>query len=131
MDIVKRNIKRIIKQRGMTREALAELMGVTQTNVSRMISSNMRISSLEKLAAVLECDVADFFVPEGCYIKKDGEESIGAQEAQEAQTANTAVEPEKEEFVVYGFLRIGERIVEIKDVNDFRDAFLTCEFSYL
>lgn len=116
MKELSRNIKRIIKGQGLTREDLAEKLGITGTSVSRLVNGNIRLSSLEKLADALNCDVADFF--------RKKEEQIPVAIPQE--------EPQKpERSDVYGFLRIGDNIVEISCLDDLREAFLKCEINSL
>lgn len=115
MNKIASNIKRIAKEKGVTMEKLAEQLGITPPSISRIIQGNPKLSSLEKLADLLECDVSDFF------IKK---------EYKPEKTPTAPVSPMAREEV-YGFLRIGERIVEINGIQDLREALVTCEVNYL
>ena len=55
------------KQRGLTQKQLAEMIGTTQSVVSRLENTDYeseRIETLQKLAAVLQCHLEVRFVPE-------------------------------------------------------------------
>jgi DNA-binding Xre family transcriptional regulator len=54
-------------ERGLTQQQLAELMGTTQSVISRLESTDYeseRIDTLQKLAAALHCHLELRFVPE-------------------------------------------------------------------
>ncbi|MDH4203308.1 MAG: helix-turn-helix domain-containing protein [Phycisphaerae bacterium] len=55
------------KERGLTQQQLADLMGTTQSVISRLESTDYeseRIDTLQKLAAALHCHLELRFVPE-------------------------------------------------------------------
>lgn len=54
-------IKQIAKEKGMTMAKLAEEMGVHPVNLSSSLSGNPTLSTLTKIAEVLNVEVADLF----------------------------------------------------------------------
>lgn len=60
------DIKRIMKQKGVTFEALAAMMGQTKGTLSASIGKdgNPTLKKLETIAGHLDCSVADFFADE-------------------------------------------------------------------
>lgn len=62
----KMDIKRIMKQKGITFEQLATKMGQTKGTLSASIGkgSNPTLKKLETIAGHLNCNVADFFEDE-------------------------------------------------------------------
>lgn len=58
------DIKNVIKKHGFTVTAVAEKMGVTQTTLSRTLSGNPTIQTLQRIADVIGCRVGDFFADE-------------------------------------------------------------------
>ncbi len=55
------------KERGLTQQQLADVMGTTQSVISRLESTDYeseRIETLQKLAAALQCHLEVRFVPE-------------------------------------------------------------------
>ena len=59
------HIKDILKQRGLTQNELAERLGINRVSLSRLLSdkNDMRISTIQKIADAIGCDVAEFFSP--------------------------------------------------------------------
>lgn len=57
----KLRIKEILKLRGMTMIDLAERLGINRVNLSSSINGNPTISSLEKIANILEVDLYELF----------------------------------------------------------------------
>ena len=57
------HIKDILKQRGLTQNELAERLGINRVSLSRLLSdkNDMRISTIQKIADAIGCDVAEFF----------------------------------------------------------------------
>ena len=55
------DVKRIIKERGYTIERVAAELGITRVTLSQNLSRNPTISTLQKIADVIGCRVADFF----------------------------------------------------------------------
>ena len=58
-------IKETLKQRGLTQNELAERLGINRVSLSRLLSdkNDMRISTIQKIADAIGCDVAEFFSP--------------------------------------------------------------------
>ena len=54
-------IKQIAKEKGMTMAKLAEEMGVHPVNLSSSLNGNPTLSTLTKIAEVLNVEVADLF----------------------------------------------------------------------
>ncbi len=57
-------VKKVIKEKGMTATEVAEKMGISQSSLSRALNNNTTVEMLQKIANVLEVDVADFFTKE-------------------------------------------------------------------
>ena len=78
------DVERILKEKGLNKSKLAELLGTdNRSYVSNLLNNNPTLSSLQKIADVLEVDVKDLFVSEKesvstpIYIKdKEGNEKI-------------------------------------------------------
>ena len=58
------DIKSVIKQKGLTMEGVAERMGINRVTLSQMLSGNPTMSTLQRIADVLECKVGEFFLDE-------------------------------------------------------------------
>ena len=59
-------IRKIMKKKGVTMEALAERLGVTKGAVSGKLGGNITLNALYDIAQALDCEIADFFpVPQG------------------------------------------------------------------
>lgn len=54
-------IRRIIKEKGMTVKEVADKMGITQSSLNQTISGNPSVRKLENIAEVIGCKVGDFF----------------------------------------------------------------------
>jgi transcriptional regulator with XRE-family HTH domain len=57
----KLRIKEILKLRGMTMMDLAERLGINRVTLSSSINGNPTITTLEKIANILEVDLAELF----------------------------------------------------------------------
>jgi transcriptional regulator with XRE-family HTH domain len=55
------NIKTAIAMRGLTATQVAKRMGISTSTLSAMINENPTLSSLERIAEALRCDVAELF----------------------------------------------------------------------
>ena len=55
------NIKAAIAMRGLTATQVAKRMGISTSTLSAMINENPTLSSLERIAEALRCDVAELF----------------------------------------------------------------------
>ena len=55
------NIKAAIAARGLTATQVAKRMGISTSTLSAMINENPTLSSLERIAEALRCDVAELF----------------------------------------------------------------------
>ena len=56
------HLKELLKQKKMTNKELAEIIDITEANLSILCSGKakaVRFSTLEKICEVLECDVGD------------------------------------------------------------------------
>ena len=60
------HIKETLKQKGLKQNELAERLGINRVSLSRILSNknDMRISTIQKIADAIGCDVAEFFTPE-------------------------------------------------------------------
>ena len=58
-------IKEALKQRGLTQNELAEMLGINRVSLSRLLSdkNDMRISTIKKIADAIGCDLSEFFTP--------------------------------------------------------------------
>lgn len=55
------DIRKVMKERGVTVQELAEKLGVTQSSLNQSISGNPSVRKLESLAEAIGCKVGDFF----------------------------------------------------------------------
>lgn len=55
-------VKDLIKQKGMTMQQFAEMLGVTRDTLTRNINGNPTLETLERIANALEVDIAELFV---------------------------------------------------------------------
>ena len=60
MDI-RDNIKRVIKQHGMTSREIADAKGVTKSAFAQTIANNPTVNTLQEIADIIGCDIAEFF----------------------------------------------------------------------
>lgn len=54
-------IKQLVKEKGMTMAEVAKKLGVNPVNLSSAINGNPTLSTLSKIAEVLNVEVADLF----------------------------------------------------------------------
>lgn len=60
------HIKDILKEKGITQAELAERLGVHRVALNSTLNNpNIKLSTLEKIAAAIGCQVGDFFRDEG------------------------------------------------------------------
>lgn len=57
------NIKRAIKEHGLTSKTVAERAGMTAVNLSYHINGNPSVEILQRIAAAIGCDVVELFDP--------------------------------------------------------------------
>lgn len=57
------NIKRVLKERGLTAMQIAERMGITNVALSQHMNGNPSVQTLERIAKAIGCDVAELFDP--------------------------------------------------------------------
>ena len=57
------DIKRVIKEHGLTVEQVAKRMGVTKGGLSQNINGNPTAEKLQQIANAIGCEVGDFFNP--------------------------------------------------------------------
>lgn len=58
------DIKRIIKENGMTATSVAEKMGITKGGLSQIINGSPNVNTLRTIADAIGCKVGDFFLDE-------------------------------------------------------------------
>ena len=59
-------IKEVLKEKGITQAELAQRMGVHRVALNSTLNNpNIKLSTLEKIAAAIGCEVGDFFRDEG------------------------------------------------------------------
>lgn len=58
------NVKKVIKQRGFTIKRVAERLKLHYGSLLNMLSGNMTIQTLQRIADVIGCNVGDFFADE-------------------------------------------------------------------
>ena len=54
-------IKEIIKSKGFSMQGVADKLGITRDTLTRTIYGNPTVSTLEKIAQILDVQVADLF----------------------------------------------------------------------
>ena len=59
--MAKLRVKEIVKQRGLTLAKVAEMLDVHPVNLSTALNGNPTLSTLGRIAEVLEVEVADLF----------------------------------------------------------------------
>lgn len=57
-------VKEICKERGLQMQELADKLGITRITLTRNISGNPTISTLENIAAALGVSVLELFAPQ-------------------------------------------------------------------
>lgn len=55
-------VKDLIKQKGMTMQQFAEMLGVKRDTLTRNINGNPTLETLERIANALEVDISEIFV---------------------------------------------------------------------
>lgn len=55
-------VKDLIKQKGMTMQQFAEILGVTRDTLTRNINGNPTLETLERIANALGVDISELFV---------------------------------------------------------------------
>lgn len=105
-------LKDTLKERGITQSDLAEMMDVSKASVMHMVNSDLKISVLARIAEALDVPLAYFF-------------------EEDAPIKEEVYDEEYRRTHVHGYLRIGERIVEITSMQELRDAVIACEVNYL
>lgn len=55
------NIETMIRESGISKADLADKLGVSRTALYSILNGNPTIKSLEKIAEIIGCDMADFF----------------------------------------------------------------------
>jgi len=58
---MKLRIKEVIKEKGLTIQALADQMNINRVNLSASINGNPTVETLEKIASALEVDITALF----------------------------------------------------------------------
>ncbi|MDD4630611.1 MAG: helix-turn-helix transcriptional regulator [Proteiniphilum sp.] len=54
-------IKAILKDKGLTIQELADMLGISRVGLSQQINGSPRLDSLQKIANALEVDLLDLF----------------------------------------------------------------------
>ena len=58
-------IKDVLKKYGITQIALAERLGINRVSLNATLNNpNIKLSTLEKIADAIGCDVTEFFSPD-------------------------------------------------------------------
>lgn len=68
-------VKEICKEKGLQMQELADKLGITRITLTRNISGNPTISTLESIAAALGVDVVELFAKRGdfiAFVRRDG-----------------------------------------------------------
>lgn len=65
---MKNRVKELVKQSGMTLEDFATSLGYSRQNLTKTLSNNPTIGTLEKIAGALGIEVADLFRPKNDFI---------------------------------------------------------------
>lgn len=105
-------LRMIMEKQGIKQKDLAERLGVAGSTISNLLQGDIRLSSLEKIAYVLDVQVADLFT--------DNEEE-----------KPPVYDEEYRKTHVHGYIRIGNRVVEVNSIKELRDALTACEVNYL
>lgn len=64
MTVLSYNIRRIMRQRGMKQQDLADATGILRPNISRLLTNpdaNPQLSMIESIATALQVTVSDLF----------------------------------------------------------------------
>lgn len=68
-------VKEICKEKGLQMQELADKLGITRITLTRNISGNPTISTLESIAAALNVEIVDLFERRGdfvAFVRRDG-----------------------------------------------------------
>lgn len=57
-------IREILKEKGITQEELAQMIGVTRSSLIKTIDGNPTIETLQKIADALDVTVPELFAPQ-------------------------------------------------------------------
>lgn len=60
---MRNRVKELAKAKGITMESLAQSLGYTRQNLTKTLSNNPTIGTLEKIADALQVDVTELFAP--------------------------------------------------------------------
>lgn len=61
LEVLKQNVERLCNERGWTQKRLAKEMGVAEPFLSRTLSGNPQLKTLEKIAKALDVSVKSLF----------------------------------------------------------------------
>ena len=107
-----RKLEMILKEQGVLKKDLAQRIGVKEATLSKILQADVRMSTLERIADALGIRVYDILVDE-------------------EQPKGQAYDEGYRRTHVHGYLRIGDRIVEINSMQELKDAVTACEVNYL
>ena len=62
------NIKKVIKDKGLTIQEVANRMNITRIGLSQHINGNPSVEVLERIAKAIGCDISELFEPVGTRI---------------------------------------------------------------
>ena len=65
---MKYRVKELVKQSGMTLESFAESLGYSRQNLTKTLSNNPTIGTLERIANALNVEVSELFAPKEDFI---------------------------------------------------------------
>ena len=66
--IMKYRVKELVKKSGMTLESFAESLGYSRQNLTKTLSNNPTIGTLERIANALNVEVSELFAPKDDFI---------------------------------------------------------------
>lgn len=94
-------IKKIIKEKGLTINQVADLMGRNRVTLFQTISGNPTVETLEKIANVIGCKVGDFFrdektSPDFIALVKDGADYYHANTLSELEGVVSTIKSKKQ-----------------------------------
>lgn len=61
-------VKEICKEKGLQMQELADMLGITRITLTRNISGNPTISTLESIATALNVDITELFAKRGDFV---------------------------------------------------------------
>ena len=61
LEVLKQNVERLCNERGWTQKRLAKEMGVAEPFLSRTLSGNPQLKTLEKIAKALDISIKSLF----------------------------------------------------------------------